>query len=261
MSYLLDKKAKRKKVWGIVSFAILFVFLFYFNAPVFYGLSYVSNIVFRPFLIFGVNVGNKLDSLSAYFASKESLTQKISDLNLELAFSQARVSNYDTILQENEKLKEIFGRKKEETTMILAVILSKPNRSLYDTLLIDAGSRQGVSTGDLVYALGNVPIGRVEVVYDNSAKVILFSSSGEKMEVIVGETFFELVGRGGGNFEMILPRGTALVKGNSAVLPGLDASVVGVVETIISDPRDSFQKVLLISPVNIQELKFVEIKK
>jgi hypothetical protein len=44
-------------------------------------------------------------------------------------------------------------------------------------------------------------------------------------------------------------------------LPGMSAHVVGVVETIISDPRDSFQKALLTSPVNIRELKFLEVGK
>jgi len=59
---------------------------------------------------------------------------------------------------------------------------------------------------------------------------------------------------------MILPRDFVLEKGNEVVLPGITPYTLGVVETIISDPRDSFQKALLVSPVNIQELKFVEVE-
>ena len=69
--------------------------------------------------------------------------------------------------------------------MILSAILAKPNQSPYDTLLIDAGSGQGIKTGDTVFALGDVPIGRVDVVYDNSAKVVLFSNPGEKTEAVI----------------------------------------------------------------------------
>ena len=59
---------------------------------------------------------------------------------------------------------------------------------------------------------------------------------------------------------MILPRDFVLEKGTEVVLPGITPYVIGIVQTIISDPRDSFQKALLSSPVNIQEIKFVEVE-
>jgi len=57
-----------------------------------------------------------------------------------------------------------------------------------------------------------------------------------------------------------LPRDFVLEKRTEIILPGITPYIVGIVETIISDPRDSFQKALLVSPVNIQELKFVEVE-
>ena len=69
----------------------------------------------------------------------------------------------------------------------------------------------------------------------------------------------ELVGRGGGNFEMIMPKDITLQKGDQVALPGIIPHVVAIAETIISDPRDPFTKALLTSPVNIQALKFVEV--
>ena len=130
----------------------------------------------------------------------------------------------------------------------------------------------GLQIGDIVFALGNIPIGRVAEIYPNSSKVILFSSSGEKTQVVVsgksdtpdadnnGDVFMEVVGRGGGNFEIILPRDFTPAKGDEVVLPGINPYVLAVVETIISDPRDPFIKALLVSPVNIQEFKFVEVE-
>ena len=147
--------------------------------------------------------------------------------------------------------------------MILASILSRPNQSPYDTLVIDIGARDGISVGQKVFALGNVPVGYIGMTYPNSSKVTLFSNPGEKTEVVVAgkNVFMEVVGRGNGNFEMILPRDFVLEKGTEVSLSGITSHVLGVVQTIVSDPRDSFQKALLISPVNIQELKFVEIEK
>ena len=261
MSYLLDKKLKRKKYSSIFFFLIMFVFLVYFRADFFYGLSQVTNFVFRPFLVLRTNIGNKFANTFSYFSSKQTLSKELEDLKSQLAFSEARMFNYDFILSENEKLKEILDRKNPETDMILAVILGKGDQSAYDTLIIDVGTKHGVNTGDMVYALGNVPVGRVGSVYEDSSRVILFTNAGEKTQVIIKEIFFELIGRGGGNFEMILPRDIVLNKGEFAILPGITPYVVGVVETIISDPRDSFKKALLTSPVNIEELKFVEIAK
>ena len=59
---------------------------------------------------------------------------------------------------------------------------------------------------------------------------------------------------------MIIPRDLTLAEGDQAVLPGINPYVVGIVQTIISDPRDPFIKALLTSPVNMQELKFVEVE-
>ena len=71
----------------------------------------------------------------------------------------------------------------------------------------------------------------------------------------------EAIGRGGGNFEMILLRDFVLKEGTEIVLPGIVPFVLGKVKAIISDPRDSFQKALLVSPVNIQEIRFVQVEK
>jgi cell shape-determining protein MreC len=236
--------------------------LIYFRAGVFYGLSYASSVIFRPVLILGNNIGDKLLNVGAYFYFKNSLLLENEDLKIKLSEQESRIVNYDSILDENLKIKEILGRKQEKANMILSGILSKPNKSLYDTLVIDTGTKNGILVGQRVFALGNIPIGRVAEVYTNIAKIILYSNPGEKIEVIISgsDTFMQIVGRGGGNFEMILPRDFVLEKGTEVILPGITPYVIGIVQTIISDPRDSFQKALLVSPVNIQELKFVEIE-
>ena len=201
-------------------------------------------------------------NFSSVFSFKSSLIKDRDILQNKLAEYDAMLLNYNSILDENIKIKEILDRKGEKIEMLLSAILSKPNISPYDTLIIDVGSSSGVKEGDTVFALGNIPIGVVSGVEINSSKVVLFSNSGEKTEVVLSkDVFMQIIGRGGGNFEMILPRDLVLEKGSTVSLPGIFPYVVAKVETIISDPRDSFAKALLTSPVNIQELKFVQIKK
>ncbi len=273
MSYLLDKKAKKKKFSYAVVGVFILVVLFYFRLNIWSGLSYGSQKLFRPILVTGGYVGEKLNGIKSYFTSKNSLQKENEDLKSQLEADQASLANYNSILSENESLKEILGRKNSKVSFVLSAILSKPNQSPYDTLVIDAGADEGLQVGNKVFAIGNVPIGRISNVYPNSSKVILFSNSGEKTQVVVGskntrlndhqvgQVFLDLVGRGGGNFEMIMPRDLTLTKGDQAVLPGITPYVVGIIETIISDPRDPFSKALLVSPVNVQELKFVEVEK
>src|SRR3989338_2093783 len=226
MSYLVDKKIKRKKFFQTIFFVVIFFALFYFRADIMDGASSVGIFIFRPVLVAGNYTGDKFSNLKSYFLFKNSLYLK------------------------NEK-----------TSVIVSAILAKPNKSFYDTLVIDIGLKQGVKVGDSVFALGNIPIGRIAEVHAYSSKVILFSNSGEKTQVVINKNIFmEVVGRGGGNFEMAIPKDFNLSKGSEVVLPGIMPNVLAVVETVLSDPRDSFQKALLVAQVNIQELKFVEVE-
>lgn len=262
MSYLLDKKIQRNKIFKITLSIVVLIILFYFRLSIFNGLSYVSQVFFRPIFIVGQNVGEKLKNTSSYFVSKNSLSLENQNLKDQISESAADRANYASIVAENINLKETLGRKNEKANMILAAILAKPNQSAYDTLVIDVGTAQGIKVGNIVFAFGNIPIGRIAESYPNFSKVILFSNAGEKTQgVVTGkDAFMELIGRGGGNFEMILPRDFVLQKGDQVVLPGINPYVLALVVTIISDPRDPFIKALLASPVNVQGLKFVEVE-
>ncbi len=130
-------------------------------------------------------------------------------------------------------------------------------------MIIDAGVNQGVIINQKVFALGNIPIGKIAETYMNSSKVLLYSNPGEKTEVaITGKnTFIEVIGRGGGNFEILLPKDFNIENGTEVVLPGITPRVLGTVVKTISDPRDAYVKALLVSPVNIEDLRFVEIER
>ncbi len=262
MSYLQDRREKNKRNirWGAVALIVL-IFIF-FGSVLMGGLSYVTHVIAKPFVAVGNGIGNKFGGIVTAFSSKSALQKENDELKAKLSEQEALVNNYNSTLAEKERLEEILGRKDERREMILGAILSKPGQSLYDTLIIDIGENKGISEGDLVFALGNVPIGRIAQIYPSSAKVVLFSTAQEKTEVVIsGENaFVEMIGRGGGNFEIVLPRDFQIEGGKEVVLPGLQSHVLAVVETIISDPRDSFSKALLVSPVNLYELRYVQVE-
>ena len=261
MNYLLDKKIKKRKYF-IFLFIVVFLFtLFYFRNPVFYNFSNVANKIFRPIITIGNNIASNFSNINIIFNSKQALFLENKNLKIELDINNAKMTNYNSLQDENNKLKEILGRKKEDKNFVLGTVLNKVNRSLYDSFIIDIGQKNGIKKDDMVFVLGNIPIGRVVEVFDNSSKISLFSSPGQKTEIIISgiENFIEIIGRGGGNFEIILPRDFDIPKGTKVVLPGIDSYVVAISEAIISDPRNSFKKVLLKSPINMQEIKFVQV--
>ncbi len=245
--------------------------MFYFRAGVSSTFSYVAHTALTPFMALGNAMSNSFSGVRAFVADKDALLKENEDLKNRLNAQSASLANQTSVLADKLRLEAILGRKEESTPFLLSAILAKPNRSPYDTLIVDTGEDHGVMVGHMVFAMGNIPIGRVAEVYPSSAKVILYSTSGEKTEAILAtgnmpqgiagdSAFIQVVGRGGGNFEMILPRDFTITEDSEVVLPGIRSYTIAIVKTVISDPRDAFSKALLVSPVNIYELKFVQIK-
>ena len=101
------------------------------------------------------------------------------------------------------------------------------------------------------------------VMGSKTSLVALYTNPGQKTEGFINGTnaSVELVGRGGGNFEMVIPLELQVEKGTIVYLPGSTSQVLAVIGDVISQPTDPFKKVILSSPVNIQNLKWVEVKK
>ena len=202
------------------------------------------------------------EEVAAITKSKHTLVKENDDLRNQLFDMGQKILDRDLLAKENEDLKTELGRS-EKRDRILAAILAKPNRTPYDTIVIDAGAREQIHEGAIVYTAGDVAIGTVREVSQTSTKVVLYSTPGEKANVRIEDKNIdiELAGRGGGNFEATLPREIEITEGMHALLPGITPTIVATVSKIISDARDPFQKIIFQSPVNIQELNYVYVAK
>ncbi|MDQ5950013.1 MAG: rod shape-determining protein MreC, partial [Patescibacteria group bacterium] len=92
--------------------------------------------------------------------------------------------------------------------------------------------------------------------------VVLYSAPGQTVSALSspGDIPLSMKGRGGGNFEIELPRDVELPVGSSVVYPEIHPYILGIVGDVTFDPRDPFQTVLVSLPINIQHIKFVEIE-
>jgi len=202
------------------------------------------------------NVGYIVHTKASVYKENENLLKENSDLKNSMI-------DYQVLKNENTSLKESFGRAPENKEIILANILTKPNYSPYDTIIIDIGNNKSVSVGDQVYSNVVTPIGEISAVYKNTSLVNLYSNPGTTTPAMIDgtNTSVELVGRGGGNFEMTIPTDLPFTKGSYVYLPDLNSEIVATIEDVISTPNDPVKKVLLSSPVNVQSLKWVFVKR
>ena len=197
-----------------------------------------------------------------FFSSRDTLMSEVLRLEEELQEKEIELLDRTALALENRELIETFGRSPARKG-ILAAVLTSPPRSLYDTVVLDAGRREGVSEGSLVL-VGPVALGAIVRVASHTSVAELYSTAGVKTPMLVRRESISIpiqaIGMGGGAFTSVLPKETSVFEGDSVFMPGLVPILFGTVDSIESTPTGSFQTLYISSPVNITSLRFVEIR-
>lgn len=242
------------RVVGIVfAVAVLLIGLIQWRAPqLFPGLAASMA---RPFwrAEFAIKSGS-LRSSQDLLAENESLKRELESFRLSIASTSISL-----LFDENAELRSILGRA-STTPRTLAAVLARPPHAPYDELIIDLGRRDGVTETTMVYAPGEVLIGRVSAVFSETSSVRLFSSSGTTYDVFIGSTNIPAtaIGRGGGYYVAELPHGTAAVAGDTVSdSAGLGNGIFGNVISVSNDPSSTFDQALIAPPINIFGLRWV----
>jgi len=199
---------------------------------------------------------NLLRAKQTLVAENRRLTEENKRLNYYLIVN-------DFLKQENEELKSLAGRPSAKLESVLAYVLVKPTKSPYDILVVDVGENFGIKKGDLVSADGSLIIGEVAEVYANSSKVELYSTPNKVLTVLVGSNSIqaEAQGLGAGNFFIKLPKETEIKEGDSVVFPSISTDIFGIVEKVEANSTNTFQNIYFKNPINLAELRFVNILK
>lgn len=201
------------------------------------------------------------DTLSLTTYSKQSLIKKVTTLETQLDAQRASLVALSTLEKENESLKAELGRT-PETKGILGRVIVPPNHSIYDTIVIDVGFEEGVTIGQNVYAFGSVALGTVSEVLSHTSTVLLYSASGRETAATTtgSDLTVTLIGRGGGEYEVRMPRDISFQEGGVISQQSLAVHPLATIQKIVTDPRDPFQRLLAKVPVNLQTMKWVVVK-
>lgn len=207
---------------------------------------------------------NPLSAVSAQFHSKAALLGENDALRAALVEASAALADRDALYRENLELKSRLGRDAGVHSLLAGIIL-RPPATPYDTLFIDAGRAQGVAQGALVSAGGTTLIGQVDTVYEQTARVVLFSAPGESYQALLmeskahGAVPLVIEGQGGGSMVTQVPANTAAAVGDEVVFPGVAGGLTSSIVGVEQKNGESFETLYLRLPVNPQELRFVEV--
>ena len=207
------------------------------------------------------SVGGTFAGLTEGLRSKKVLVEENEALKEELRLLSLKLADWEELKRENNALKGIQVEGDGVDQRVVAGVVARPSQTPYDTLLIDVGIDEDLDVGDTAYA-GSVAIGSVSEVLAHTAKVSLFSTVGMRTGVLVGKDQVpaEAVGRGSGNFSIIIPRDIEVVVGDSIRLPGIESNILGTVEVINADPNDAFKQLLFRSPASPYTLSTITIQ-
>lgn len=219
--------------------------LFFFGSPVIWSAGSVAEDASKSFL--------------SQLKDNRALSEENRKLKEDILHMQTQVLDRNLLTEKVAQLEESLGRERMDNR-VLANILVSSSRISYDVFVVDAGSSQGVKQGDLVAYSGAGIIGKVFEVYESSSKIKLFSSSKEETPVLVGKENIPAIarGKGMGNYEVILPQGSAVGIGDTVLLPGT-MLILGEVVFAEDAPNQPFSKILFRLPFNTALMTTVEI--
>lgn len=194
------------------------------------------------------------------------VSSEVNTLKAELASSTAALADRNELYAQNIELKKMLGRPQTSQRTVAAVLMRPPGLP-YDTLVVDAGTEDGIVAGDLVFAGGGAAIGEVTDAYAAVSRVSLFSAPGRTYEAQVAPASaagkvipLTLKGQGAGSFSGEVPAGSQVVVGDPIVLPGLGSAFMGTVSHVDAPSGSSFETVFVQMPVSIFSLHYVQIQ-
>lgn len=169
-----------------------------------------------------------------------------------------------TELEASEALLEFTSKASEELKgTVSALILLRPPALAYDQLVVDKGKKDGVLLDKLVLAGPNIILGKVAEVFEETSRVMSFSSYGLETNVFLQKAGVSASASGLGNYEFVitLPRDFPAELGEQVFSLTDPPYFVGSVEKIASPASASTKKLTVRQPFNIYNLRKVNILK
>ena len=223
MANNLQSSKRTKTAFLLVAIAVVFFFLnrTEFGKETKNAILLVSSPVQGLFWKQGQSVSRFFETLKGITA----LEKENHELKLQNQELKAEIAGLQELKSENEDLRKLLELMPEkDLKLTMADVTGKD--PFEDTLFINKGSDDGISTGFPVITPEKVLVGRVEEAFSNTSRVILVSNKKSSLGVkIEGLDGVAGVAKGMGKSEIIfdlIPQEAKIEKGNLVVTTALD---------------------------------------
>jgi cell shape-determining protein MreC len=184
--------------------------------------------------------------------------------NEQLTDENTALANENQALLERvagfEMLKGSVSKKASES--IIAGVLARPPVSPYDTLVLAAGAKEGVTVGQEAFGPGGVPIGFVSSVLPDFSRVTLFSAPNMMLQGWIGREniLVTLFGSGAGTMRASLARSAGATEGDTVFTSGPGMLPIGRIVRIDSDPSSPAVTLQIQAAFNLFSVAWVELR-
>ena len=265
---LFRKKTKTAKV--IISVILLGLLIFLGNTTLLVrsrSVFFTATSAVRTSLFYFTN---ELSArLKAIFRRSESIieAEKLRTENQNLS---SKLATFSLLEEENRNLRQVLKIKQENgKESLIAQVTGFQRQFRNEFLIIDVGSKDGVSIGDLAVAESNIFIGRIKEVWSKNSRLILSSSAGENYASVLLPQNLPVLARGNNNQEMMLdlvPENTEVRNGDIAASSGkgdifIEGLFLGTVVSAKKLDNQIFQSVLIKTAYDPNFLKKIVIIK
>ena len=252
---------KRKILILIIIFGLLLIFSLNFFQKEVKGFFYFISSPIQKTLW---RAGNRVSDFFETISEIKNLKRENEELKLKNQELISQIVQLIELKKENEALKEALGIGLEkEFKLALAEVVSKDISQ--DSILINKGSKDGITENCPVITQQKTLVGKIDEVYENFSRVILIFNKESSFDVQISETDISGVVNGKGNLQLFLdfvPQEKEIKEGDFIVTTSLGGIfpkglLVGQIGKVLRSDIEPFQQAKIRPAFDIRELETV----
>ena len=237
MTYLSDKARSKKRYTKYGVYALLLLVVVYFWPTLRTKLYPYAEPVIVSYSSSKLAFIHVPSSVKLYFSSRAALSAHATALELDVERLENALAEKDAILKDSHFI-EISGSHVPSSTLVMYPSL-RDVTTIYSTVLLSKGFKDGVEEKSLVYLRGRQPVCSIAEVHDTTSLCKLLSAPGVVTEGVTASStsLLALTGIGGGSFVADVARETVVAVGDVIYLARDQGMVLGTVTDIIRDDQ------------------------
>lgn len=193
-----------------------------------------------------------------YLSSKRALAEENRALRESVERLHVASLERDALAAERDTLAAELRVPSRPASAVVAEVLARPPQIAFDSVLLGAGTDDGVHVGDVVSSQG-APVGVIVSAGEGSAVASLFSAPGSRLSVSVGGSTAEAVGRGDGRFSVELPLPLSPATGTAVLSLAHRSAPIGYVAAISPGESEATVEARVALPVNLAAARFLTV--